>query len=120
MVSHISFGNLVPHGQAQSDFRWNPFHAQSRVVREAKSNVETWIANQDTPLSPRVPNRLQPIVDKCLANSLSLKCWKNGNRPERKPAAILSVDLDRREGDLPHDVAIDFGNQRDGQGIVGS
>ena len=41
------------------------------------------------------------------------------NRPKCKPPAILSVDRDGREGDLPYDGAIHFGDQRDGQGVIG-
>ena len=41
------------------------------------------------------------------------------NRPKCKPPAILPADCDRRKGDLPHDVSIDFGDQRDGQCVIG-
>ena len=35
--------------------------------------------------------------------------WRDGNRPECKPAAVLPADCDRREGNLADDIAIDFG-----------
>ena len=45
--------------------------------------------------------------------------WGDGDRSERKPVVILPTDLDRREGNLPDSIAIDFGHQGDGQGVVG-
>lgn len=86
---------------------------------EAKPIVEGRLTDQHAPLSPQPPNGLQAVVDKCLTNALSLIARGDSERSEGKPAVVLSTDLDRREGNLPHNIAIHFGDQRNGQGVVG-
>ena len=120
MVRHCPFGHFVAHRETQKDFRWNTLHLQGRVVPKAKPIVEGWFANQDATLRLQIPNDLQSFVDKCFANSPSLERRENSDRPECKPTVILPANLDRREGNLPHNIAIDFGHQGDGQGVVGS
>ena len=120
MARHCPFRHFVRHRETQQDFRWNTLHSQSRVVPKAKAIVEGWLANQDTALTSPNLGSSSALVDKCLANPSSLERRKNGDRPECKPAVILPADCDRREGNLPHNIAIDFGNQRDGQGVIGS
>ena len=103
MVRHVSFGQLIAHRQTHENLRGNTFHSQGRVVLEAKTPIERRITDQDAALCPQATNLLQSFIDECLSNSLSLKAWCNGHRPNSEPPAILSVNLDRRKGDMPDD-----------------
>ena len=106
MERHVSFGHLVAQRQAHENLRWNAVHSQGRIILEAKTSIERRIADQDAALSPQATNLLQSFINECLTDSLLLKSRKDGHRPETKPCTILAVDLDRREGDVAHDLAI--------------
>jgi hypothetical protein len=119
MVCHASCKHLVAHRQAHENLRGNAFHSQGRVVLEAKTPIERRITDQDAALRPQATNLLQSFIHECLTNPLPLKTWRDGDRSKSEPLAIFSVDLDRREGDLPDDFFINLGNQRERHGTIG-
>lgn len=119
MVGYMSLWVRFHHRQTQEVLGGNPFHQQPGVIPEPKTAVVGRITDQDTAPSSQAAKDSQPFADHFLTDSLPLKPWKNRDRPKREPHAILSIDLDGREGDVTHDVSVDFGDQRDGQGAGG-
>jgi hypothetical protein len=79
MVRHVSFGHLLAHRHAKENLRWNPLHAQGRIVLEAETPIEGRISDQDAALGSQIPNRSQSFVDERLADALALMAWGHGN-----------------------------------------
>jgi hypothetical protein len=111
VVRNVAARDTLSHRQTHTIFGGYAFHNQLRIVGESETRVIGWIAHQDTSLSAQAENCFDPLPDQFLADSTSLMVWEDPNRTEYGPQAIVPVDLDRRKGDVPHNLAVHFGNE---------
>ena len=117
MMHHVAGGHLSRHQEAEHILVWNTVPGHARILPESEASVEGWIPDQNTPAGSPRAQRVKTGFDQRASDPLALPSRQDRHRPEQEPARRGAADSCRREGDMAHDVAVRFSDERQLQGV---
>ena len=102
--------------QRHEIFRRHAFKSQLGMHGEAEAAIISRLSQQDAATRTKICEPYQARANQGLPNPCSLPVRMNRQRPQAIPTLKTTINLDRRESDMPGDFPIFFGYESDSEG----
>ena len=84
-------------------FRRHAFQAKTRIGGEPKAAIITWFSENHAPACVFSAQHVEASSNQRASDTLSLPIGQDGDGPKSEPAAALSTDPHRSEGNMTND-----------------